>query len=1020
MSKQEAVSTFEGGLVYDLNPMTTPNNVLVDCVNGTFLTFNSDELALQNDAGNTTIDYPVTTSTTNTTTETTLEYGALYNRYTATDVKNISSGNGWGVPGVSDFESMINYIKINYCGGNSSLVGGVLKEIGLVHWLDINEGATNELNFTAVGSGRRGNAGAWAGSNFGGLKVASYLWTKNTDFNNSFLQIIYAFTTAQIAYNIDPRTGFSIRLFRLATELELLQIDGTFCANYIGNDGIIYRTVKIGTQVWLTYNLCETKFADGSTIPLISDPTAWSALATSGMCYYNNDINNALTVTTTTTETTTTTHNPVQLTTGFYPLGIKEYGGVLYIVSGKQPNTAIPFVEGPNYNEGDIVYIETLGIKYYYESLTNSNGEPISVAMPSNMSWLYIGIEEDYINKYGEIEFGSYPSPEIINADRFDTSVNFDVTNLIDTNQELFKAELYSPQIINNSNFRAGIYVKFSNLTTPIVDNISYNAYTYDTITNEVTKDLADSVRDIYKVRLLHQLSNGFIDLTDDVWESYAKYVYLTYTNEELNMGINDIRFWFNDPNFKYYCPHNYKGKLALSVELESLDTFKVAPPAINYNVDTENYELEFVITYENQTSWNTISPYNTIIFYTTDGTTPDIWNYDIGGSTKSVTSFGSPISLTFAKSSYEGMLLKYKVLPIFTFDGVQIDRSCFPKQFLDLHTVSGSKLIGTETDDILLLPDPDYLNCEAGYTGYTIVERLTLQDILGNYRTNTFEASADKYQFYFRDTLPDPPPEPEIDFILGIYDLDSSTGKAIISSELNVDVYDTELPLASRDYVLGLVRNTIIKTYNAPCLYATLQITVNKLFGLEIPVSVIQNNIVINGIVDDTYPLISRYQIIPGTPYTVRPNSTLGVLQENTYWLLDDVLSGDKNIEFGLITDLNIIRNLLPPHEGHPVEFEYFINTNMTTTNFGTEVLSTTYSLTQTNDQASGSTYPQNIKGGNSLSIFDQIGDEVAVFDIVFSADISSTIFDNIPSNTVVEEGDDHLFLKNYDSLSI
>ena len=56
--KKETISTFSEGLNYDLNPITTPNNVLTDCVNGTFITFNGDELALQNDAGNTKIKSP--------------------------------------------------------------------------------------------------------------------------------------------------------------------------------------------------------------------------------------------------------------------------------------------------------------------------------------------------------------------------------------------------------------------------------------------------------------------------------------------------------------------------------------------------------------------------------------------------------------------------------------------------------------------------------------------------------------------------------------------------------------------------------------------------------------------------------------------------------------------------------------------------------------------------------------------------------------------------------------------------
>jgi hypothetical protein len=53
--KRDSVNTFSGGLTYDVNPITTPNNILTDAVNGTFITFNGDEMALQNDAGNTTI-----------------------------------------------------------------------------------------------------------------------------------------------------------------------------------------------------------------------------------------------------------------------------------------------------------------------------------------------------------------------------------------------------------------------------------------------------------------------------------------------------------------------------------------------------------------------------------------------------------------------------------------------------------------------------------------------------------------------------------------------------------------------------------------------------------------------------------------------------------------------------------------------------------------------------------------------------------------------------------------------------
>ena len=52
---QESTNTFSEGLVKDLNPLTTPNTVLTDALNATLLTYNGNELVLQNDMGNTKI-----------------------------------------------------------------------------------------------------------------------------------------------------------------------------------------------------------------------------------------------------------------------------------------------------------------------------------------------------------------------------------------------------------------------------------------------------------------------------------------------------------------------------------------------------------------------------------------------------------------------------------------------------------------------------------------------------------------------------------------------------------------------------------------------------------------------------------------------------------------------------------------------------------------------------------------------------------------------------------------------------
>jgi len=60
-------------------------------------------------------------------------------------------------------------------------------------------------------------------------------------------------------------------------------------AQITDGDGNIYNAVQIGTQVWMKENLRTTKYKDGTEIPLVTDNTAWSNLATPGYCWYNND-----------------------------------------------------------------------------------------------------------------------------------------------------------------------------------------------------------------------------------------------------------------------------------------------------------------------------------------------------------------------------------------------------------------------------------------------------------------------------------------------------------------------------------------------------------------------------------------------------------------------------------------------------------------------------------------------------------------------------------------------------------
>ncbi|MDD4192597.1 MAG: fibrobacter succinogenes major paralogous domain-containing protein [Mangrovibacterium sp.] len=54
-------------------------------------------------------------------------------------------------------------------------------------------------------------------------------------------------------------------------------------------DGNAYKTITIGSQVWMAENLRTTRYADGSAIPQVAGDEAWATSSSPAFCWYQND-----------------------------------------------------------------------------------------------------------------------------------------------------------------------------------------------------------------------------------------------------------------------------------------------------------------------------------------------------------------------------------------------------------------------------------------------------------------------------------------------------------------------------------------------------------------------------------------------------------------------------------------------------------------------------------------------------------------------------------------------------------
>lgn len=125
-------------------------------------------------------------------------YGKLYNWYALNDSRGLSP-TGWHIPTYQE------WMALNSCLGDN--VGGKMKEVGTIHWLTPNTGATNESGFTGLPNGLRATNGT-----FSFLGEHGYWWSATENSSTEVKTFDLNYNYGQVStYNVNKISGLSVR-----------------------------------------------------------------------------------------------------------------------------------------------------------------------------------------------------------------------------------------------------------------------------------------------------------------------------------------------------------------------------------------------------------------------------------------------------------------------------------------------------------------------------------------------------------------------------------------------------------------------------------------------------------------------------------------------------------------------------------------------------------------------------------------------------------------------------------------
>jgi uncharacterized protein (TIGR02145 family) len=211
-------------------------------------------------------------------------YGALYNWYVVNTGKLCPKG--WHVPNDTDWTALTTYL-------DGASIAKSLQEIGTTHWL--YSGGNNSSGFTAIGSGSRD----YGNFDFLYFRQGAFWWCSNmSSTSNAWSRDILDSFDKMDRYTKPKVAGFSVRcvMNTAADSVNVVQKKDTIVFNpnltygtVTDKEGNVYKTIAIGTQVWMAENLRTTHYNDGTPIFYETEDSKWKYKNSEAYCWYNDD-----------------------------------------------------------------------------------------------------------------------------------------------------------------------------------------------------------------------------------------------------------------------------------------------------------------------------------------------------------------------------------------------------------------------------------------------------------------------------------------------------------------------------------------------------------------------------------------------------------------------------------------------------------------------------------------------------------------------------------------------------------